>query len=47
MRTPIGISHDFVGWAWPLAARAAGELQDTTAIKDLLALLDAYQPGQL
>ena len=43
----IGISHDFVGWAWPLAARAAGELQDTTAIKDLLALLDAYQPGQL
>ena len=41
----IGLSHDFVRWAWPLAARAAGELRDTAAADDLLALLDAHQPG--
>jgi hypothetical protein len=34
-------------WAWPLAARAAFELDDTAATRDLLALLDYYQPGYL
>ena len=34
-------------WAWPLAARCALELADTAAVRDLLALLDSYQPGYL
>jgi len=43
----LGISFDDIRWAWPLAARAAHELQDTAATGDLLALLDARQPGYL
>ena len=43
----LGISHDYLRWAWPLAARAACELGDTAATRELLALLDAYQPGHL
>ncbi len=34
-------------WAWPLAVRAAQDLGDITAIGELLALLDSYQPGHL
>jgi len=34
-------------WAWPLAARSAHELDDTSATGELLALLDAYKPGRL
>ena len=36
-----------VRWAWPLAARAAHDLSDTTTTADLLALLDRHQPGEL
>jgi tetratricopeptide (TPR) repeat protein len=43
----IGISHEHLRWAWPLAARAAHELEDTVATGDLLGLLDACQPGHL
>jgi class 3 adenylate cyclase/predicted ATPase len=43
----LGISHEFVRWAWPLAARAAHDLADTATAAGLLALLDSYQPGQL
>ena len=43
----LGISHDCVRWAWPLAARAAHELGDTAAASELLALLDACPPGHL
>jgi class 3 adenylate cyclase/predicted ATPase len=43
----LGISHEYLRWAWPLAARAAYELQDTVDARELLALLDAYQPGHL
>jgi class 3 adenylate cyclase/predicted ATPase len=42
----LGISHDCVRWAWPLAARAAHGLSDTTT-GELLALLDSSQPGHL
>ena len=42
----LGISHEYLRWAWPLAARAAHDLADTAA-RELLALLDGYQPGQL
>jgi class 3 adenylate cyclase len=43
----LGISHEFVRWSWPLAARAVHDLADTASTRDLLALLDGYQPGQL
>ena len=43
----LGISHEGLRWAWPLAARAAHDLADTATTRDLLALLDIYQPGQL
>jgi class 3 adenylate cyclase len=43
----LGMSHVFLRWAWPLAARCAGELADSAAALELLALLDSYQPGQL
>ena len=42
----IGLGHDFVRWAWPLAARAAEDLGDTAAVDDLLTLLDTHRPGQ-
>ncbi len=43
----LGISHIFPRWAWPQAARAAWELNDVAATRELLALLDSYQPGHL
>ena len=43
----LGISHEYLRWAWPLAARAAHDLADTDTTRELLALLDGYQPGQL
>jgi tetratricopeptide (TPR) repeat protein len=43
----LGITHECLCWAWPLAARAAHDLGDTTAIGELLTLLDSYQPGHL
>ncbi len=43
----LEISHELVRWAWPLAARAAHDLADTATARELLALLDGYQPGQL
>jgi class 3 adenylate cyclase/predicted ATPase len=44
---PLGISHEFLRWAWPLAARAAHDLRDTAAVGELLTLLDDFQPGHL
>jgi class 3 adenylate cyclase/tetratricopeptide (TPR) repeat protein len=43
----LGISHEDLRWAWPLATRAASDLADTATAAELLALLDRYQPGQL
>jgi hypothetical protein len=43
----IGISSVYLRWAWPLAVRCAHELADTAAVRDLLAMLDSYQPGHL
>jgi len=43
----LNISHESLRWAWPLAARAAHDLAHTTTTRELLALLDGYQPGQL
>jgi len=43
----LGISDEYLRWAWPLAARAAHDLADTATTRELLAILDSYQPGQL
>jgi class 3 adenylate cyclase/predicted ATPase len=43
----LGIAHEYLRWAWPLAARAAHDLADAAATRDLLALLDACPPGRL
>ena len=43
----LGISAEDQRWAWTLAARAAHELRDLTVARELLSLLDSYQPGQL
>jgi class 3 adenylate cyclase/predicted ATPase len=43
----LGVSSVLLRWAWPLAARTAFELQDAGTARDLLALLDSYQPGYL
>src|SRR5215469_8748216 len=43
----LGISFEFQRWAWPLAARAAFELDDTATIRELLVLLDDSPPGHL
>jgi hypothetical protein len=43
----LGISHECLRWAWPLAARAAHELGDAATTRELLTLLDSYQPGHL
>jgi class 3 adenylate cyclase len=43
----LGIGHEYLRWAWPLAARAAHDLSDTATAAELLALLDGHQPGHL
>ena len=43
----LGINHEYLRWAWPLAARAAHDLRDTAATSELVTLLDSYQPGHL
>ncbi len=43
----VGLSHDALRWAWPLAVRTAWELGDTQAVREQLAMIDALQPGQL
>jgi len=43
----LGISTENQRWAWPLAARAAHDLRDFGVTRELLALLDARQRGDL
>jgi class 3 adenylate cyclase/tetratricopeptide (TPR) repeat protein len=43
----LGISHEYLRWAWPLAARAAHDLGDTATVRELLTLLDPCKPGRL
>ena len=43
----IGVSHAWPLWAWPLAARAAGDLGDAATVGQLLALLENSPPGHL
>jgi hypothetical protein len=43
----LGIGSEGARWAWPLAARAAHQLDDRAALSELLTLLDACQPGEI
>jgi hypothetical protein len=43
----LGMAFESLRWAWPLAARAAHDLNDTTAARELLAQLDARPPGHI
>jgi class 3 adenylate cyclase/tetratricopeptide (TPR) repeat protein len=43
----LGMWGESQRWGWPLAVRTAHELGDTDAVRELLALLDSYQPGHL
>jgi tetratricopeptide (TPR) repeat protein len=43
----VGISHEYLRWAWPLAARTAYDLADAATVEELLTMLDGYRPGQL
>jgi class 3 adenylate cyclase len=43
----LGATHEATRWAWPVAARAAWELDDHAITEELLAMLDALQPGRV
>jgi class 3 adenylate cyclase/tetratricopeptide (TPR) repeat protein len=43
----LGLSHETMRWAWPLAARAAHDLNDTATAQELIGQLDARPPGHL
>jgi class 3 adenylate cyclase/tetratricopeptide (TPR) repeat protein len=43
----LGLSHETIRWAWPLAARAAHDLNDTAPAQELIAQLGAHPPGHL
>jgi class 3 adenylate cyclase/tetratricopeptide (TPR) repeat protein len=43
----LSVAHESVRWAWPLAARAALELDDRGTVERLLAMLDAELPGRI
>lgn len=43
----LGMTHEAVRWAWPLAVRTAWQLGDTSATTELLNLVEGRQPGQL
>ena len=43
----LSVAHESVRWAWPVAARAALELDDRGALEQLLAMLDAELPGRI
>jgi hypothetical protein len=43
----IGIGHEFVRWAWSLAARYAHEPGGTAASRELFDLLDSHPAGHL
>lgn len=47
LRRQIGIGSDAMRLTWPMAARAALDLDDAEATGELLAMLDAELPGRL
>ena len=43
----LGATHEVTRWAWPVAARTAWELDNPATTEELLAMLDALQPGRV
>jgi class 3 adenylate cyclase/tetratricopeptide (TPR) repeat protein len=43
----LGLNHELMRWAWPLAACAAHDLNDTATAQELITQLDAHPPGHL
>jgi class 3 adenylate cyclase len=43
----LGATHEVTRWAWPAAARVAWQLDDPATTGELLAMLDALQPGRV
>jgi hypothetical protein len=43
----FGLQADFLGWSWPVAARAAHTLDDAEAAQEMLAMLDGAPNGQI
>jgi tetratricopeptide (TPR) repeat protein len=43
----IGMVHEHICWAWPLAARSAFLLGDTDQVAELIALLDGHPVGHV
>ena len=43
----LGLNFESMRWAWPLAVRAACDLGDAAATREILAQLDAYPPGHV
>ena len=44
---PLGIRHEMIVWSWPIAVRAAEALQDSAAVAELIAALDARPVGHV
>jgi len=44
---PLGLKADFLGWSWPVAARAAYELRETEAAQDLLGMMETVPAGRI
>ncbi len=47
MSGAIGIGHEHLRWAWPLAARAARRLGDAQSVRELLSVLEPQPAGHL
>jgi class 3 adenylate cyclase len=43
----VGIVHEVIVWAWPLAVRSALALKDDERAAQLIAFLDAHPPGHV
>ncbi len=43
----LGMTHECICWAWPLASRSAFLVGDTAAVEDLIATLDGHPVGHL
>jgi hypothetical protein len=43
----VGIGHEMIVWAWPLAFRTALALNDNERAGQLVAFLDAHPPGHV
>jgi class 3 adenylate cyclase/tetratricopeptide (TPR) repeat protein len=47
LASALGIGHGELVWAWSLAVRTGHGLNDAAAVRELLALVDSYQPGHV